>query len=80
MARVGRYDQKIQPWMFGIPESKGLCLWLKNLPLLTPTVIVPKEERKQSVWRMAPGPMRKQNRSRSYPLIAEQMSSQWGIY
>ena len=30
-------DQIIQPWMFGHPESKATCLWLKNLPLLTPT-------------------------------------------
>jgi hypothetical protein len=30
-------DQIIQPYMFGHPESKATCLWLKNLPLLTAT-------------------------------------------
>lgn len=30
-------DQVIQPWMFGDPESKATCLWLKNLPLLAGT-------------------------------------------
>lgn len=33
-------DQIIQPWMFGEPESKRTCLWLKNLPLLHSTQIV----------------------------------------
>lgn len=32
-------DQVIQPWMFGDPESKATCLWLKGLPKLTPTDI-----------------------------------------
>jgi hypothetical protein len=30
-------DQIVQPWMFGHPESKATCLWLKGLPPLTPT-------------------------------------------
>jgi len=33
-------DQVIQPYHFGDTESKRTCLWLKNLPLLTPTKIV----------------------------------------
>jgi len=33
-------DQIIQPWMFGHSETKATCLWLKGLPLLTPTKIV----------------------------------------
>lgn len=39
--RIRKYDQKIQPWMFGHDASKGTCLWLKNLPKLEPTTIVP---------------------------------------
>jgi hypothetical protein len=31
-------DQVIQPYDFGHPESKATCLWLKNLPLLKPTI------------------------------------------
>lgn len=33
-------DQIIQPYMFGDPWRKRTCLWLKNLPLLEPTVVV----------------------------------------
>ena len=49
-------DQIIQPWQFGHGETKATCLWLKNLPALTPTNIV--EGREQRVWRMPPGPER----------------------
>jgi hypothetical protein len=78
MYRVGRYTQKIQPWMFGNPESKGLCLWLKNLPPLMSTEIVSPDQRRQSCWRMGPGKDRKQNRSRSFPEVAAAMAAQWG--
>lgn len=37
-------DQIIQPWMFGDKAQKSTCLWLKNLPGLTPTNIVDKGE------------------------------------
>jgi len=39
--RIRKYDQKIQPWQFGHDASKGTCLWLKGLPKLTATKIVP---------------------------------------
>jgi len=35
--RIRKPDDIIQPWMFGHPESKKTCLWLKNLPRLVPT-------------------------------------------
>lgn len=38
-------DQIIQPWMFGDEATKSTCLWLKDLPLLTPTNIVGKGEK-----------------------------------
>ena len=31
-------DQIIQPWQFGHGETKATCLWLKNLPKLTPPI------------------------------------------
>ena len=37
-------DQIINPWQFGEPFCKKTCLWLKGLPLLTPTKIVDKGE------------------------------------
>lgn len=37
-------DQIIQPWMFGDEASKRTCLWIKGIPKLTPTNIVPRGE------------------------------------
>jgi hypothetical protein len=37
MEHIGRYSQIVQPWMFGVPYTKGAALWLKGLPLLVPT-------------------------------------------
>ncbi len=68
--------QIIQPWQFGHGETKATCLWLKGLPPLTPTNIV--EGREQRVFRMAPGPDRKRNRSRTFEGIAAAMAEQWG--
>jgi len=33
-------DQTIHPWQFGHDASKATCLWLRGLPLLTPTRVV----------------------------------------
>lgn len=67
--------QILQPWQFGHGETKATCLWLKNLPPLVPTNIV--EGREQRVFRMAPGPERKRERSRTFEGIAEAMAAQW---
>lgn len=42
---VRRPDQIIQPWQFGEDASKATCLWLKGLPKLEPTSIVPAKRR-----------------------------------
>jgi len=68
--------QSVQPWQFGHGETKRTCLWLKNLQPLTPTNIV--EGREARVHRMAPGPDRWKNRSRTFQGIADAMASQWG--
>ena len=68
-------DQIIQPWQFGHGEMKKTCLWLKNLPPLVPTDIVPGRE--QKVWRMGPGPDRAKLRSKTFPGIAKAMAEQW---
>jgi len=77
-------DQIIQPWQFGHPESKATCLWLKGLPLLTPTNIVyeefknkPKKERNR-IHYMSPGADRSKLRSKTYEGIAKAMAKQWG--
>lgn len=74
--RIRKPDQIIQPWMFGHPEVKATCLWLKNLPLLKPTKIV--SGRFARVHREPPSPERWKNRSRTLQGIAEAMATQWG--
>ena len=68
--------QSVQPWQFGHGETKRTCLWLRNLPKLTPTNIV--EGREARVHRMPPGPNRWRERSRFFPGIADAMADQWG--
>ena len=70
-------DQIIQPWQFGHGETKATCLWLENLPKLTPTNIV--SGREARVHRMPPGPDRARERSKTYLGIAEAMAEQWGV-
>lgn len=69
-------DQILQPWQFGHGETKATCLWLKNLPLLTPTKVV--EGREARVHKEPPGPDRWKNRSRTFQGIADAMAEQWG--
>jgi len=69
-------SQIIQPWQFGHGETKAICLWLKGLPLLTPTDI--SAGREARVHRCSPGPDRWKERSRFFPGIAQAMAAQWG--
>ncbi len=68
--------QTVQPWQFGHGETKATQLWLRNLPPLRPTHIVP--EREPRVHHASPGPDRWKERSRTYPGIARAMAEQWG--
>lgn len=68
--------QYVQPWMFGHGETKKTGFALHNLPPLQPTNIV--DGREQKVWKMAPSPTRKRDRSKTYQGIAEAIVSQWG--
>lgn len=82
--------QIIQPWMFGDEATKTTCLWLKNLPQLTPTNIVGKGERtvfasgkSHPKWYAdalvkAKTPEERRNlRSKTFPGIAKAMAEQW---
>lgn len=71
-----RFQQSIQPWQFGHGESKRTCLWLRNLPDLTPTNEV--EGREQRIHLMPPGPNRWRERSRFFTGFADAMAQQWG--
>lgn len=75
-SRIRKPDQIIQPWQFGHGETKATCLWLKGLPLLTPTNVV--VGRLGRVFREPPSPERWKNRSRTLPGIAAAMAEQWG--
>jgi hypothetical protein len=74
--KVRKPDQIVQPWMFGHPETKATCLWLKGLPKLEPTNIV--AGREPRVHHEPPSPDRWKNRSRTYQGIADAMAAQWG--
>lgn len=75
--RVRKPEQIIQPWQFGHGETKAICLWLKNLPLLVETDIV--EGREARVHFESPGVDRWKNRSRFFTGVADAMADQWGI-
>jgi hypothetical protein len=55
---------------------KATGLWLKNLPPLTPTDVVPGRE--QRIWKLPPSPDRWKIRSTTYQGLADAMASQWG--
>jgi len=69
-------DVTIQPWQHGHGETKATCLWLKNLPPLTPSKIV--EGREQRIHLLPPSEDRWKIRSATYPGIAAAMAQQWG--
>ena len=75
---IKSYDQIIHPWMFGHTTTKATCLWLRKLPELKPTNIIPKELRTHDIHLASPSPDRWKNRSRSFKGIGEAMANQWG--
>jgi site-specific DNA-cytosine methylase len=84
-SRIRKPNQIIQPWQFGHPESKSTCLWLKNLPVLVPTNILPVPE--SGRWnnqtpsgqnKLGPSEDRWKLRSATYKGIAQAMAEQWG--
>lgn len=83
-SRIRKPDQIIQPWMFGHPESKATCLWLKGLPRLMPTNILTKDgqywdnQTPSGQNKLGPSSDRWKIRSKTYDGIAEAMANQWG--
>ncbi len=82
-ARLPAYHQIIHPWQFGHEVSKRTCLWLKNVPLLTPTDI---KENKGDRYRRKDGSSsnskwyassNSKQRSKTFPGIAKAMAEQW---
>lgn len=85
-SKIRKLDQIIQPWMFGHEATKTTCLWLKNLPPLTPTKIVSKGERTvfksgkslPAWYNLSPSEDRWKIRSKTFDGIARAMAKQWG--
>lgn len=81
-------NQIIQPWQFGDKAVKKTCLWLKNLPKLTPTKIVEpeyvtyKSSTKKSGFSRYPmawaGQADWKLRAKTFQGIADAMADQWG--
>ena len=82
-----KYQQVIQPYMFGEPYSKKTCLWLKGLPPLLPTEILSEyqpfinggggrlDRPNYKGKKFAEG---SKSRSKTFPGIAKAMAEQWG--
>lgn len=82
-------NQIVHPYLFGDPERKATCLWLKGLPKLKPTNIVEPNiiaykngKGTDSPWHMntigLPKEERAKLRSKTFPDIAKAMAEQWG--
>lgn len=77
------WNQTIQPYEYGHPETKRTCLWVKGLPLLKPTNILPFPENGR--WEnQSPsgnnnlGKGKGKQRSKTYLGWAQAMAEQWG--
>jgi len=83
---IKKYNQIIQPWMFGHPEQKATCLWLKGLPLLKKTNNVYDEmmklpdNKRQKMFYLPPTKDRAKLRAKTFPGIAKAMAEQWSEY
>jgi hypothetical protein len=84
-SRIRKPNQIIQPWWFGHDASKKTCLWLKNLPLLTPTDKLPGDSKTRrgnqtasGQNKLPPSPDRWKLRSITFEGIAQAMAKQWG--
>jgi len=81
---LGKRSQAIHPWQFGHPETKETWLWLRGLPLLTPTNDVSKvmaglpDSQKHRVWYMSSSCDRRKERSKTFPGISAAMADKWG--
>jgi len=92
-SRIRKPDQIISPYQFGHDASKKTCLWLKGLPLLTPTqmveprVVITPSGKPAKRWgnqcdnygqdKLPPSADRWKLRSATYQGIADAMADQW---
>lgn len=74
-----------QPYEHGVPESKRTCLWLRNLPPLVPSNVLPKpasghwdNQTPSGQNKLGPSADRGDLRSDFHPEVADAMAAQWG--
>lgn len=79
-SRYRKPDQIIRPWMFGHEYKKDVCLWLKNLPLIQPTNIVPGPYKKLDFWSSLRNPNGVSLKSKTFLGIAKAMADQWSEF
>lgn len=87
-SRIRKPDQVIQPWQYGHDASKATCLWLRGLPLMWPTLLIPpRVVNGRKRWgnqtdaghnRLPPSADRWKIRSATYTGVATAMADQWG--
>ena len=80
--RYRKPNQVIHPWMFGHPEQKATCLWLKGLPNLVETdnvkdymMTLPPPRERSRIWWLGSGHAKE--RSKTFPGVAKAMAEQW---
>lgn len=73
-------DQVARPFMFGHKYKKDICLWLKNLPILLPTVaLFPMPPyKKLDFWSTKRNIDGKSLKSKTFLGVAKAMADQWG--
>lgn len=73
-------DQEVEPYFFGVPVSKTICLWLKGLPYLCPTKVIKPQYtfNNYPLFKNSYGKYRKRNRSKTFEEVAEAMALSWG--
>lgn len=86
-SRIRKPDCIIQPWQFGHDASKTTCLWLKNLPPLTPTNVLQKpasgrwgNQTPSGQNNLGPSKDRWKERSKTYQGIGDAMAAQWSAF
>lgn len=95
MKRFGlpTYSQLVRPYMFGETNNKPICFWLKGLPLLQPTNIVPKDtemvrwvhkatgqKKSCSKWYNTNTNNHNIHRSKTFHGVAKAIAEQWAGY
>lgn len=89
-SRLEKASQYIQPHQFGHDASKKTGLWLRNLPLLRPTKLVPPRmiagrprwanQTDSGQNRLGPSETRAQERAETYAGVADAFAKQYGAY